>query len=1379
MNGSYVRRMIKQTGISYVTTKEEVNMVKLFLFFIMFSNMKSIDNRVYPRGLRVPLKLKQSNFEKYLSALKKYTLFQSKFDNDTENWVISSGGWKIGVPQDPQTKIEKHGRIAFIDKKTSSIANPNPQVLKSPRISLPEIKQGEHLVLELRHTFDLEYYHDFGYIIVETKASTWDTIGKITGTSLDWQKSYYLLDKYAGNNVVIGFLFATDDSNNNDYWYIDDFLVLLYTPQDLQLKIITLNHSQFPWIYITAKVETSNISIDSLTLINFSVSENGILQLDEFQVTQPDTGNVQRAVDVVFLMDNSGSMSDEENAVANNVRNFTSNLEQCGVDYALGLIRFGALENGGEPIIENNGQLVSDCNYFINNLWGKNVTDGGFEPGWDAIVAALQNVNFRPGALKVLILITDETPHDDGNTGQYAYSDALNALSNSGALLFAMINLSEPHAYDDYGTLAVTTGGKYYYISDPMDDILNDISNAVMGNYIIRYKTQDTLSEGLREVILTVRAFGIEAADTTYYAKNSHICITLSDSTTNLLSTSQPFNAPLTIGAIIKDFMPPYVNNVQLYYRNVRNAVFKNMRMIKDSLIDTLWKATIPVNEVDTPGIAFYLTASDSLTSVSLPASFPQQNPFVIAIYPNYVPFIFHYNMSTFLKDTFTILTAIYDITNHVDSANVFIRREGEVIWEKKDLELVGSYTISDYCNMIENRYGISKDTVKDALLQKAQQHGLNLNENTIINIFAYQMYNDTKSIQTFNYYLVAYDDYGTIGMDGTQSSPYKITFASQVYKYAPVLQFSPGEEYFPIDVESFLSHCNLVKYKGCYPNEDATIVSSNVKITDLQKGGFLTLKYFYTPDDNIDLHGKQVGYYNICENNSQRVIQYWFLFPYNNFLDIHEGDWEVIELVFDKNDPEHPKTVLGSAHIGFTIASWDNVIKSGTHPIVKVAKGSHAMYTMTENFDRLLTMINEYISNGNICSGTSDVTVLLKMIKDLLEGAGRDVDTAPSILSSLILYFGCEKSARLITFLYYNVFLSPQEKINILETILALFENLGNGKEIEPSLTSMGTDSYVLKPINNSWSKADIYWGSKWTRSAEYYSTISLPIDLLNDVAGGIVTGLPYGDYVFYTSGPISPLHPSRGEPGHIDVFIGDEEYGIGFRMTPWHKLVFDLNNDDLAVGYQIVDKQTYFLSKENTGEKEIYKIPCTITSYSLEGHKIIIIDFYEPADGNLIIKNLTTNTINWQVTVYHYSKNLKPDTYYFTGSLFPHETDSIPVKFSTFASDTSLVLTQSVSTLTNTNIYSYPNPFNPEKEYATIRYAISEETKLTIKIYDLTNHLIRTLKDNEVEHPGEHAIFWDGRNNSGKIVANGVYLLLVEASNGHRALTKIAVKR
>ncbi|MCA9757536.1 MAG: S8 family serine peptidase [Candidatus Eisenbacteria bacterium] len=69
-------------------------------------------------------------------------------------------------------------------------------------------------------------------------------------------------------------------------------------------------------------------------------------------------------------------------------------------------------------------------------------------------------------------------------------------------------------------------------------------------------------------------------------------------------------------------------------------------------------------------------------------------------------------------------------------------------------------------------------------------------------------------------------------------------------------------------------------------------------------------------------------------------------------------------------------------------------------------------------------------------------------------------------------------------------------------------------------------------------------------------------------------------------------------------------------------------------------------------------------------------------------------------------------------------------------------------------------PNPF---AQSTTMRFDLPKTTRVNIAIFDVSGRLVRTLVDREVDG-GYHSIDWDGRDDLGKPVANGVYFTILQ---------------
>ena len=75
-------------------------------------------------------------------------------------------------------------------------------------------------------------------------------------------------------------------------------------------------------------------------------------------------------------------------------------------------------------------------------------------------------------------------------------------------------------------------------------------------------------------------------------------------------------------------------------------------------------------------------------------------------------------------------------------------------------------------------------------------------------------------------------------------------------------------------------------------------------------------------------------------------------------------------------------------------------------------------------------------------------------------------------------------------------------------------------------------------------------------------------------------------------------------------------------------------------------------------------------------------------------------------------------------------------------------------------------PNPFATETEIA---YSLPAAGRVTIRIYDATGRLVRTLVDSTVP-AGVHRSRWDGKDNSGRSVASGPYFFQFKSGTTER---------
>jgi len=85
-------------------------------------------------------------------------------------------------------------------------------------------------------------------------------------------------------------------------------------------------------------------------------------------------------------------------------------------------------------------------------------------------------------------------------------------------------------------------------------------------------------------------------------------------------------------------------------------------------------------------------------------------------------------------------------------------------------------------------------------------------------------------------------------------------------------------------------------------------------------------------------------------------------------------------------------------------------------------------------------------------------------------------------------------------------------------------------------------------------------------------------------------------------------------------------------------------------------------------------------------------------------------------------------------------------------------------------------PNPANPT---ATIRFAIAEKGPVSLRIFDVSGRLVRTLVDQVIAPAAEpFAVVWDGKNDAGDRVGSGVFFYQIDAP-GFAAAKKLVILR
>ncbi len=191
-------------------------------------------------------------------------------------------------------------------------------------------------------------------------------------------------------------------------------------------------------------------------------------------------------VDIVFVIDQTGSMRRYVEEVKSNVEEFTHQLAAKGIDYRLGLITFS-------DVVEQRKNFTANVREFIEWIDGLRVGGGG-DTNENALegVDAATRLSFRSTAQKILILISDAMFHQKGDHGDGTTEWTTETIGDYVLRKNIQLYAVAPPTIEDYDRIARKTHGQTFAIMQSFSSILTGFSNTLTSLYAVRYRLSET-----------------------------------------------------------------------------------------------------------------------------------------------------------------------------------------------------------------------------------------------------------------------------------------------------------------------------------------------------------------------------------------------------------------------------------------------------------------------------------------------------------------------------------------------------------------------------------------------------------------------------------------------------------------------------------------------------------------------------------------------------------------------------------------------------------------------------------------------------------------------------------------------------------------------
>lgn len=304
---------------------------------------------------------------------------------------------------------------------------------------------------------------------------------------------------------------------------------------------------------------------------------------------EPDTTSGANQIDLVFVLDVTGSMTDEIASVKNNIIEFADSLKAKNADIRLGMVTFGDEIRGVYP-------FTRDVPAF-QTLVGSQKALGGDDLPENSLgaLARASEMPFRPQAKRIFIWITDAYYHQNNHITSLTVQQVVNQLLAQ-TIIVNCIGEKEFQTIG-YDPITLPTGGSFYDIKGKFRDILLDISRLTTSSrFVISFTSPTPVSTGYSGKIKIF--YGGLGGNATFTLLGLQA---MSAKPTSLSLYPNPFNPSTTIRVFNQEALG---GKLKIY--NLLGQLVKTFNFLPDQTeIAIQWNGTGENGEILSSGVYF------------------------------------------------------------------------------------------------------------------------------------------------------------------------------------------------------------------------------------------------------------------------------------------------------------------------------------------------------------------------------------------------------------------------------------------------------------------------------------------------------------------------------------------------------------------------------------------------------------------------------------------------------------------------------------------------------------------------------------------------------------------------------------------------------
>jgi hypothetical protein len=254
---------------------------------------------------------------------------------------------------------------------------------------------------------------------------------------------------------------------------------------------------------------------------------------------------------------------------------------------------------------------------------------------------------------------------------------------------------------------------------------------------------------------------------------------------------------------------------------------------------------------------------------------------------------------------------------------------------------------------------------------------------------------------------------------------------------------------------------------------------------------------------------------------------------------------------------------------------------------------------------------------------------------------------------------------------------------------------------------------------------------------------------------------------------------HPRDGQPEYVELYnpgkaaVDLHEWSVRDRETPGGHI----NRYVLSDTTDLLEPGAFAVLASDSGLFSWFDIDGSGARIIIAGRTALGLSSLGDAVMILDPSGSVVDSVDYAPSWHH------PDVYETRGRslerIAPSLDSSDPMNWSTSADPRGGTPGETNSLFTGTMVSTAridinPNPFAPTgdgfEDYTVIAYNLPRETAMIrVRIFDSVGRQVRTLANNRLSGP-EGYLVWDGRNDNGRIVRLGIYIVLLEAYDDSR---------